>query len=80
MVFCIEFQYDSVVIHLQTEDRLPHLCKVINFISIYLVEFKEKCLRKYVGRWWAARSSKPVGGMRNSLGGFDSHVLPPFTI
>ncbi len=34
-------------------------------------------MRKHVGRWWAARSSKPVGGMRNLPGGFDSHVLPP---
>jgi hypothetical protein len=33
---------------------------------------------RYVGRWWAARSSKPVGGMRNSPGGFDSHVPPPY--
>ncbi len=33
---------------------------------------------KHVRRWWAARSSKPVEGMRNLLGGFDSHVLPPF--
>ena len=33
--------------------------------------------RKRVGRWWAARSSKPVGGMRNLPGGFDSHALPP---
>jgi hypothetical protein len=32
---------------------------------------------KRVGRWWAARSSKPVEGMRNLLGGFDSHALPP---
>jgi hypothetical protein len=32
---------------------------------------------KRVGRWWAARSSKPVWGVRNFPGGFDSHALPP---
>ena len=32
---------------------------------------------RYVRRWWAARSSKPVRGVRNFPGGFDSHVPPP---
>jgi hypothetical protein len=35
---------------------------------------------RYVGRWWAARSSKPVRGVRNFPGGFDSHVPPPIVI
>jgi len=35
-------------------------------------------MRKHHRRWWAAWSSKPVRGVRNFPGGFDSHVLPPF--
>ncbi len=32
---------------------------------------------KHNHRWWVARSSKPVRGVRNFPGGFDSHVFPP---
>jgi len=45
-----------------------------------MVPFPFYQARKRVGRWWAARSSKPVWGVRNFPGGFDSHALPPLHV
>jgi hypothetical protein len=33
---------------------------------------------KRKGHWWPSRTSNPVHRVKSSVGGFDSHALPPF--
>lgn len=77
MVLNIIYEYAGV------KDEFSSLCGISSGIVLKTEMYKLSCLYfywKHFGRWWAARSSKPVGGMRNLPGGFDSHVLPPLNL
>ncbi len=80
---CRKSNYPSKVLHISVCFRPPCLDLQKNKRKVPKVplDFSKVYVIISVGVdgcWCALRSSKPVMGVRSLLGGFDSHIFPPY--